>query len=270
MQEVAQISSIFESKNWNDYQFDGSHAFDDFCEMLTYLEIEERKMILELTKNFTWISSSQYIELFDKAFTSLVEKIKIDKKRLVVICPALTKNNSFKSSSFLYYIIKSRIGYFQEKYRSKGLSISCVDSPNAVLEKINKEKAMICLVDDFIGSGETAEGILEFFVKNNYSIDSLHFISLVAMREGLSCLRNRGYNVFCNIVCDKGITGTSNENIWTPIMKSLESRIKVSDDYLFGYSHSEALVKMERTPNNTFPIYWLRNKQNPKAPFPRY
>ena len=52
-------------------------------------------------------------------------------------------------------------------------------------------------------------------------------------------------------------------------MKNIEEAIQVSDDYKFGYKGSEALVKMIRTPNNTFPIYWLRNKKNKFAPFPR-
>lgn len=35
------------------------------------------------------------------------------------------------------------------------------------------------------------------------------------------------------------------------------------------YAQSEALVRMFRTPNNTFPIYWLKNSKNPCPPFPR-
>lgn len=43
-------------------------------------------------------------------------------------------------------------------------------------------------------------------------------------------------------------------------MHSIEKIIKVNNQNIFGYSQSEALVCMERCPNNTFPIYWLPKK----------
>ena len=55
-------------------------------------------------------------------------------------------------------------------------------------------------------------------------------------------------------------------------MSSIETSIGVTEDYRLGYASSEALVSMIRTPNNTFPIYWFRNKKeklNLHAPFPR-
>ena len=48
-------------------------------------------------------------------------------------------------------------------------------------------------------------------------------------------------------------------------MRSIEEIIKVNDQNIFGYGQSEALVCMERCPNNTFPIYWLPKK----APYAR-
>ena len=41
-------------------------------------------------------------------------------------------------------------------------------------------------------------------------------------------------------------------------MHSIENRLKkLKKMYCFGYKESEALVCLERCPNNTFPIYWL-------------
>ena len=63
-----------------------------------------------------------------------------------------------------------------------------------------------------------------------------------------------------------------NEEKESKCMHAIEGAIKVSSDYNFGYKQSEALVRMIRTPNNTFPIYWYRDKKkkiNIYAPFPR-
>lgn len=69
----------------------------------------------------------------------------------------------------------------------------------------------------------------------------------------------------------KGITGRTdgNEKNFREVMEMIENRIKVRGDFKFGYAGSEALIRMARTPNNTFPVYWLKNKKNPHAPFPR-
>ena len=41
-------------------------------------------------------------------------------------------------------------------------------------------------------------------------------------------------------------------------MQNIERRLdELIDEFKFGYKGSEALVCLERCPNNTFPIYWL-------------
>ena len=48
------------------------------------------------------------------------------------------------------------------------------------------------------------------------------------------------------------------------LMQGIEKRLKkLRSDYKFGYKGSEALVCLERCPNNTFPIYWLTKEVAP-------
>ena len=42
-----------------------------------------------------------------------------------------------------------------------------------------------------------------------------------------------------------------------------EKAMKTKSEFHFGYGESEALVCMERCPNNTFPIYWATKKLAP-------
>ena len=36
-----------------------------------------------------------------------------------------------------------------------------------------------------------------------------------------------------------------------------------------GYLETESLVAMNKTPNNTFPVYWYEKNGHSHAPFPR-
>ena len=128
----------------------------------------------------------------------------------------------------------------------------------------------LCLIDDFVGTGNTVISAAEYLIKKGVSKDSIAIVSLVSMMQGVDFLKENGYNIYTCQLCNKGISDdpcdTSRNKT---IMEAIESAIKVTDDYKFGYGASEALVRMERTPNNTFPIYWLKNPKNKYAPFPR-
>ena len=55
-------------------------------------------------------------------------------------------------------------------------------------------------------------------------------------------------------------------------MKEIEKLIPGDKFFSFGYNKSEALVTLNRTPDNTFPIFWRNHKKGGKvfqAPFPR-
>ena len=144
--------------------------------------------------------------------------------------------------------------------------------PYMVIDNISKinlpdsSKNRIVLVDDFVGTGETAMGAVEYVrelcptLKDNSTIVVL---CIVAMKEGTELLRRNGVATYCHHIRQKGISeemveGERDEALNN--MTVIESNIKkLKDNYHFGYNHSESLVCMERCPNNTFPIYWLGN-----------
>ena len=89
------------------------------------------------------------------------------------------------------------------------------------------------------------------------------------MNEGVKILNSNGYTVYSAVQCNKGLSenGTIEQ---IEMMKSIEDQIRIDEVFRFGYHSSEALVKMMRTPNNTFPIYWFHKRnRNKYAPFPR-
>lgn len=268
IKDFVRIQEIFKQKNWPIEDYFSDDVFENFCNMLAGLEPEQCNLVINLTEKFIWVQDSAYIKHFSVAFHSFISSYSFSRGKNIYICPLLPEEDfgKSKSSVSLLYLVKSHLGAIQRKYSE--FSITYADLPNAVKLDMIRDNYTLCLIDDFVGTGETAERAAKYFLNRNISKNMMTIVSLVSMSSGLYDLNNKGYITYTDIKCDKGITHVGNET-QIELMKSIEKSIKVSDDYRFGYKGSEALVKMIRTPNNTFPIYWLRNKKNKFAPFPR-
>ena len=169
----------------------------------------------------------------------------------------------------LCYEVKAKKHVLAHKYSD--YKIQFIDTPATYSPKNYKNQHILCLIDDFIGSGQTAVDAYAYIHElSGICKDSVAILSLVAMQEGIDRLFNEKYTIHSAITRCKGISGTVDSDQKYAIMKIIEDRIHVSDDYRLGYMQSESLVKMIRTPNNTFPVYWMVGKNtNPNAPFPR-
>lgn len=268
IKDFVRIQEIFRQKNWPIEDYFSDDVFENFCNMLAGLEPEQCNLVINLTEKFLWVQDSEYIKHFSVAFDSFISSYSFSRGKSIYICPLLPEEDfgKSKSSVSLLYSVKSHLGAIQRKYSE--FSITYADSPNAVKLDMIRDNYTLCLIDDFIGTGETVERAAKYFLNRNISKNMMTIVSLVSMSSGINDLNNKGYITYTDISCDKGITDGGNET-QIELMKNIEESIKVSDDYKFGYKGSEALVKMIRTPNNTFPIYWLRNNKNKFAPFPR-
>jgi hypothetical protein len=145
--------------------------------------------------------------------------------------------------------------------------------------KFNNPEYKLILVDDFIGSGETALNALSY-VMRDIGIDQSNIIilSIVAQIEGIEKIQAQKVTICTAEVRKKGITDSftsPQKEDYIKIMKEVEDHLIFEENhhkYHFGYNRSEALVSLIRTPNNTFPIFWLEPEINGVklvAPFPR-
>ena len=83
---------------------------------------------------------------------------------------------------------------------------------------------------------------------------------------------NEGIPVFADIVREKGISDKfESEEAGQKLdeMKKISKLLHVPKKLSLGYLDSESLVAMNKTPNNTFPVYWYEGKGHSHAPFPR-
>lgn len=266
--EFSSLQEIFAKKGWPIEECFDDKVFDNFCELLKQLDSEQRKLLISLTKDFLWVQESSYLPYFSKTFNIFVDSYDFYRGKNIYICPLLPEEDfgKSKSSVYLFYSVKSCLKVIQSKYNDFAITYS--DMPKEVDLNLVKNNYTLCLIDDFIGTGETAESAVSYFLNQGIAKEKIVILALVGMKAGLSKLEKAGYQVYSNVLCDKGLS-TKYDESQIAIMRDIEESIGVRADYRFGYGASEALVRMRRTPNNTFPIYWYRGKKNNFAPFPR-
>jgi len=83
-------------------------------------------------------------------------------------------------------------------------------------------------------------------------------------------LKELNVETYATHVLNKAISSVTDDaerQRQSSLMDSIEGRLeKFNAENRFGYRGSEALVSLERCPNNTFPAYWLTKD----APFYRF
>lgn len=276
--KIDALRSIFELKKWPIEQVWEKSDFDRFCDMLKCLTDEEQDLMLLLIKDFIKVDIGEYMQRFYSIFKEFMNSKYIKGKKRLFILPLIdpVDEGKSKSSTTLFYLIKSQLINFKDEF--KNIKISYYDSAKMLTEDITfKETDVICLVDDFIGTGDTAcNAVNDLLEKIQFQSiigpKNITVISLVSQYAGFEKLISiiPLENIFTTEPLNRGISDkyADYENKLL-LMCEIERRMKkVNKDFSCGYNQSEALVKMARTPNNTFPIFWLQNKVIP-VPFPR-
>ena len=268
---VTKLYTIFKQKKWK-IQEDGDYSvFDRFCSRLAELENdEERDLIIELTNEFLWIQSSMYEEYLLKALKKLFKskEWEPEKGKNIYICPLLAARDfgKLKSSTYMLYLCQSILMRTYSEFQEEQIRIC--ETPE-VLKAHEDRIGSLILIDDFIGSGETALECLEYL---NFLNKKIHIVSLVAQEEGINNISKENVSVFTAVSRKKAITAAYPES---EAKEKMEEMIKISTrlhapkGMHLGYANTESLVAMIKTPNNTFPVYWYEHKKNSYAPFVR-
>lgn len=268
------VIEIFITKNWD---LEHSEEFTRYCEMLESMNDEQQTLIIELTRNYIRLDMPRYEPLARIALSKLSDKILPGISR-VYLLPLLAPKDfgRSKSSTFVKYMFQGVSLQSHPVFADK--KVFFLDSPQRGLpQNLTTQPFLILLVDDFIGTGETAVSAVNYLV-NELEIPKqmIVVLALAAQRAGVQELDALGILTVTSIERTKGISDyfpSPLKERYIALMKEIEDDIQVSDDFRFGYGASEALITMNRTPNNTFPVFWLERSQLSKktclAPFPR-
>jgi len=261
------LQAIFSEKNW---PLDSeSVVFDNFCCMLSRLSEVQQDFILCLTEDFLWVSENEYQRLFYQAFNKFIKCHPFRKYPRIIIIPLLAPQdfNKLASSKFLYYLVEPN--FPARNYAS--YNVLFLDSNEAVA-KVAKPNDRICLIDDFIGAGRQAHDAIYDLVLRGVDRRSISIISLVIQNSGYKrCQDEENVKVYFSHLRERGISDNPiDTKERTRLMEEIEEIVLPPAGYNFGREKTEALVKMNRIPNNTFPVYWYTNGGRfPVAPFTR-
>lgn len=270
----SKLVEIFNDKSWEIE--DGPNEvslFNRFCSTLSELSDDQQMLILEMTERFTRIKFEEYLIYIKKVLDSLVNDKTIDITSInnIYIAPLISPDDfgKSKSSTMVQYSIRGIIQNIPEIAFKR---IIYTDGLKVDSEHINKEDSILLLVDDFVGTGETAYAAINH-LNNVEKIDKKRIVilTIAALEAGISYLESLEIIIFTALVFKKGITDFYPSEIVSEkitLMESIEKKIKVHKNERLGFKGSEALITLIRTPNNTFPVFW-KEKNNRIAPFPR-
>lgn len=262
MDVMARLETIFNAKQWNIDRTNHISLYDRYCNTLMKFTEEEQQLLLELTERFLKIDLNEYVGYFE----NLLNDIQNDNRgSQLILVPCLPEEEAgkIKSSSVALYTMRST---------HYNYAVECGIEPSDiknVLPAIN-QNTIIILVDDFIGTGETALNAIKYaqsILPRDFPHQNIKVMSIVTMESGKIAIEKIGVKVYSHYINNKGITDyyIGDKLLQaTELMNSIESKLtKMKPMFKFGYGMSEALDCMCRCPNNTFPVYWLGKNTAP-------
>ena len=257
-------------------------VFDAFCRMTARLHNQERELVLKLAEDFLWKTLGDYGFLCSSAlskvdmptwnnasrifFVPLVHPKDLDKGKSGLELPRIAKLHAVPSIQGLQTAVQNR-------------TLHCLESMEALARRWGERNgALIVFFDDFMGTGESALSAIEHYrTEVAVESDTVIVVVLVGMEAGVYDVSHKACSVYTARTVQKGISDnpsldSTDKQAASEIMREIEQRIRVSRKHLFGYGSSEALVALENTPNNTFPVFWTTTEvggHSWPAPFPR-
>ncbi len=272
------VVEVFKKKGWEIPEDDAGYEsrFNRLCDRLSRLDKQEQNLVVELTSRFIAIDGHEYLHLI-LALLDCLHKTESDvflpiSKYYILPLIAPDDMGKTKSSRFIWYYFKDEHVKFSSLFNGKKLVYCDVDKM-AWIKGIKSSETVI-LVDDYIGSGETAVAAIKWLM-DEYELNPKQIIvlSIAVQEQGIQHIDKQSHvRVYSYCHLNRGISdyyiGEKKES-YTETMKKIEKALKVEKDYQFGYNKTEALISLIRTPNNTFPVFWKLQDSCGYAPFPR-
>ena len=275
--EVQRLATLFDELGWNLKEPTGkeSSRLTLFRAVLQELTQDESDLVLTITKDFLLHDVALYQHTTERLADQIVQKLMRDNRQLVAL--PLTKPKDIgipKSAGMALYLLRNEL---ERRSRGAPWLFSSWDRVNLVNDYLRDRKnAAILLVDDFVGSGDTASKAVAYFKANcARNADEVVVCTLVSQQQGIDRLSNEGVALLAPYIRRRGISDSTrlpNIAVGLALMDGIETTLKVRTQFARGYMRAEALVCMARCPNDTFPIYWTTDRRRGKpwpAPFPR-
>lgn len=263
------LRELFEYKRWN-VDFAEISCYMRYVRTISKLKPEEQNLLFDLSRRFEHIQIGDYAKALAKPLGQLRDQYAGKLIFIGCVTEDDIKNHEVKSCMNVLYQLK---GTTMKYYIEMGRKRVC-DNARYVrgteIDEVNAGNAMLVFVDDFIGTGETAVEAARYLAKAQPKLTNwknVCYLAIAAQKEGVKRLRDSGCSVYVTEEYGKGISdyykGKQLAEARATMMQIESGLKKLEKDFKFGYQQSEALLSMERCPNNTFPIYWLTKHDAP-------
>lgn len=267
LRNFERLNSIFDQKHWN-ISDNPDGIYNRYIRTLLKMTPKEQSLFLNMTERFQDFTMQDCIS----DFVSVIKDVFSDYEGYIIYCFRCVNENDqgkTKSSSFLLYLLK---GPEIKDIQPSSIKLSVIDDPSSLKGVKLVKKSLFLLIDDFVGTGETVREALEYILKSSGKSQEgleIAIASVVMMKQGYDFVRRLGIKPFHKVKLKRGISDYFKGDGLKAALRtidSIESKIKgLNDEFRHGYHQSEALVKLTRCPNNTFPVYWLPSKDAPYA-----
>lgn len=222
----------------------------------------QQQLIFELLERFTFLESHD----FQKAIQGIADYIQVT-LGLGPDDAAISASDNGKyadSSQFVVYSLKAAARWNAPNWTTNSFVANLTHLVGSAV------KGNLFLVDEFIGTGETAEkkvGWLRKELAKTGLTPKIYFGFVAGMEAGLERIKPTVDGVFAAHVLTRGIsdfypTGDVEQRLdaMLALEKQLgsESRRGTLKKHSLGYKKSESLYSRANgnTPNNVFPVFW--------------
>lgn len=275
IEQYQKLYKLFSDKDWHSKKDYNDTVFSNFCTLLNNLTDKQQNLIIELIERYDWLSFTEYNAILIKLFNS-IPKTEIDVAKKIYLFPVvrISDEDKTKSGHGILFLFRG-IRPFLEKFSE--VEFIEVEKYNFFDEKFTlNDGEFVYLLDDFLGSGSTLEATILELEKRKISKNQIRVLCIASHIQAVEYMEKLDIIYYTELVTKKGISEFyTDENLKTEkieIMNQIE-KLLPTKKFNFGFGKSEALITLYRTPNNTFPIFWLDHSKDEKiykAPFPRF
>ncbi len=202
----SKLVEIFKNKSWEIENGPNEVSlFNRFCSTLSELTYDQQMLILELTERFTRINFGEYMIYIKKILESVVNNAEVGIKNInnIYIAPLISPEDfgKSKSSTMVQYLIRGITPNIPELAFKR---IIYTDGLEVESEHINTEDSILFLVDDFVGTGETASAAIDYLITNK-DIDKkkIVILSIATLEVGVCFLQSLEVLIFTALVFKK-------------------------------------------------------------------
>lgn len=223
--------------------------------------LEHKNLVIDLLGEFKYLDQKVLNTFLNYLSDCIINDSGFQEEQTIIA--SITADDSADSSQKILDYIKMPL------FKMGWSNVVTVNRFNDIPKHILKGKKKIILIDEFIGSGKTIHHRLRStngWPKMGFEIK---FCFVAGMSYAIGEIEKLGYQVFCPLPLQKGISERYAEPIASSViekMKELENKLSQQINthsittFSLGYNDTQALYSLEsclgNTPNSVFPIFW--------------